>query len=365
MNIYPLVFSNNSTYRLARHSLFWILWILYYTVFTTMSFAENHPLSQSFFAALAETTISVPMDIIFCYSIIYFLLPVFLFRGKYIQMVLLWLVFSFLFVIIFHLYSLYLLPYIREATGMPVPKNSSKFAWVFFSLFAQLNMEGCMAAAIKLGKTGYIKQQELDLIKKEKLNIETQIKAGEVQPVFLMSALDKVELLSIEKPSVIPGVIKKIKHLLLYVIYDCNQPSVGIETEMKLLEEYIELEKIATNGKVNINLKIFINNKTSRIAPSILLPLVENCFKQVDSYKILKKNIDIEIRLADDILLMNILLTKPADTSTLLNAENVLFKNISKRLNLLYPQSNAFKIIIKPEMLLITLTINLGAVISK
>ena len=173
-------------------------------------------------------------------------------------------------------------------------------------------MEGGLAAAIKLGKIGFIKQQELDLIKKEKQNIDPHVAEGDVQPVFLMSALDKVELLSTERPSVIPGVIKKIKHLLLYVIYDCNQPSVSIETEMKLLEEYIELEKIATNGKLSINLKIFINNKTARIAPAILLPLIENCFKQVASYNIPKKNIDIDMRLTEDVLSMKILLAKPA-----------------------------------------------------
>ena len=132
MNIYPLVFSNNSRYRIARHSLFWILWILYYTIFTTISFAEKRPLGQSFLGALTETTISVPMDMAFCYSILYFLLPSFLFKGKYIQMVLLWVSFSFLFVMIFNLYTTYLLPSIRGATGMPALGSDRKIAWIIF-----------------------------------------------------------------------------------------------------------------------------------------------------------------------------------------------------------------------------------------
>ncbi|HRI21067.1 MAG TPA: histidine kinase [Panacibacter sp.] len=365
MNIYPLVFSNNSKYRIARHSLFWLLWILYYTIFTTISFSEKHAVVQSFFSALLETTISVPMDIIYCYSIIYFLLPKFLFRGKYIQMVLLWLLFSTLFIISFHLYSVYLLPHIRSLCGMSAPVNSSNYTWIFFSLFSQVNMEGGLAAAIKLGKTAFIKQQELDLITKERLHIEPQMQAGQVPPVFLLSALDKVELIAQEKPALIPAIIKKIKYLLLYVIYDSNQSAVSIETEMKLVEEYIELEKICTDDKLSINLKILVNNRGARIAPSILLPLVENCFKQLAAYDIPRKNINIEMKLADDAFSMDIFLSKPADTSTLLSAENTLFKNISKRLNLLYPQSNDFKIIIRPDQLHINLAINLQAVISK
>lgn len=226
-------------------------------------------------------------------------------------------------------------------------------------------MEGGLAAAIKLGKTGFIKQQELDLITKERMHIEPQMQAGQVPPVFLLSALDKVELITVEKPALIPAIIKKIKYLLLYVIYDSNQATVSIETEMKLVEEYIELEKICTDDKLSINLKILVNNRSARIAPSILLPLVENCFKQLATYSMPRKNINIEMKLAEDAFSMDILLSKPADTSTLLAAENTLFKNISKRLNLLYPQSNDFKIIIRPDQLHIILAINLQAAISK
>ncbi len=364
MNISPLVFSNNSRYRIARHSLFWLCWILYYTIFTTLEWgAGNHPLIHSFFSALLETTISTPMDMIYCYSIIYFLLPVFLFKGKYMQMVFLWLLFSILFIVTFHLYAIYLLPYIRQACGMPMPVISHNIVMIFFSLFSQINMEGCLAAAIKLGKMWFIKQQELDLIKSEKQKIEPQIASGTMQPVFLISALNKVEQLTIDKPSLVPEVIKKIKNFLVYVIYDSNQARVNIDTEMKLLEEYIELEKIVTKENLNINLKVLINRKDAFIAPSILLPLVENSFKQLASYDLPKKNIDFEFLLVDDNFSMQICLSKPGDTSTLIHAENTLFKNISKRLNLLYPQGNTLKIMIKPEVLMVNLAINLHSAI--
>jgi len=41
--------------------------------------------------------------------------------------------------------------------------------------------------------------------------------------------------------------VKKIKNLMLYVIYENNMASVSLEKELALLEEYIELEK---NGDV-------------------------------------------------------------------------------------------------------------------
>src|SRR5258708_10725518 len=104
-------------------------------------------------------------------------------------------------------------------------------------------MEGGLAAAIKLGKMWFIKQQELDLIKKEKQKIEPQLQEGKMQPVFLLDALDRVEQLSVVKPSLIPGMVKKIKNLMLYVLYENNMARGSLEKELVLLEEYLVLEK--------------------------------------------------------------------------------------------------------------------------
>src|SRR5215813_10069135 len=105
MAINPLVFSNNRRYRFARHALFWLLWIIYYTVFNMVYWQGHHPFGPTLGASLVEVTLSTPLDMVFCYSIIYFLLPRFLYKGHYIQMALLWMLFSFLFILAFRWYN--------------------------------------------------------------------------------------------------------------------------------------------------------------------------------------------------------------------------------------------------------------------
>src|ERR1700716_2720295 len=148
MNIYPLVFSNNPKYRLTRHVLFWMLWILYYTVEFILYWSGKYPFYKVFFTGLTEVTVSTIIDIVFCYSIIYFLLPQFLFKGRYISMVFLWLLFSFIYLVSFRLFSVYISPPIRDLFGMPPPVLTKNLLWLFFYNFSQINMEGCLAAAI-------------------------------------------------------------------------------------------------------------------------------------------------------------------------------------------------------------------------
>jgi hypothetical protein len=359
MNIYTLVFSNNPKYRITRHVIFWVLWISYYAIVSALSWTPKYPFSKTIFWALAEVTISTPLDMVFCYSIIYFLLPRFLFKGKYISMLLLWLLFSIFFIISLRLFGMYIAPPIREWFGLPRPMLSENYLKFFFSWFGSINEEGCLAAAIKLGKMWYIKQQELDLIKSEKRKIEPEIQDSRMQPGFLISALNKVERLSYEKPTIIPGMIRKIKSLLLYVIYDNNQTKVRLEKELKLLEEYVELEKEASDGQLNINIKMMGNMKGERIAPFIILPLVENSFRQLSLLELSNKSIDLDLRLAEGQLYIIVAWSKPVDTSTLGNGGNAFLHSIGKRLNLLYPQSHELKVIIKPSQFVIHCRINL------
>ena len=365
MNVYPLIFSNNPRYRITRHVLFWLSWTLYFTIFMTLSWMEKYLFGKSFLASLPEEILPMPMDIIFCYSVIYFLIPRYLSKGKYIQMLSWWLLFSLLVFFGYRLYGIYVIPHIRSTFGMPYSKTHSRsFLWEFMYLFSQINLEGCMTAAIKLGKMWYIKQQELDLLKKEKLKIEPQMQNGKMQPVFLINALNKVEQLSSFKPAIIPGMIRKIKSLLLYLLYDNNLSKVRLEKELNLLEEYVELEKEGNENSLNVKMRVVGNPSGERIAPFIIIPIVENSFRQLSSIELEDKCIDIEIHIIEGSLNMRVAWSKPVDSSTLANGGNAFLNNIGKRLDLLYPQSNELKVIIKTGQFIIDCKIDLHGAIN-
>jgi hypothetical protein len=364
MAVNSLVFSNNRRYRIARHALFWLSWIIYYTVFNITYWQGRYPFGRTLGASFTEVFLSTPLDMVFCYSIIYYLLPKFLYKGHYIRMVAMWILFCVVYVVAFRAFDHQVVPAIRAMFGMPPPVFSKNMTWVFLNLFYQINMEGGLAAAIKLGKMWAIKQQELDLIKKEKQHIEPTLESGPLQPVFLINALDKVEQLSAIRPSLIPGMVKKIKNLLLYVIYDNNQASVSLEKELSLVEEYIGLEKAGDPDNLRVMVRMTGNFSGERIAPFIILPLVENGFCQLASLETTDKSMDLEMQVDDGHFQMKLGWSKPIDSSTLMNGNTLSLQHIGKRLNLLYPESHELRVTITSEQFIVWLKINLNRAIT-
>ncbi len=364
MNTFSLVFSNNPRYRITRHVLFWLLWIIYFTLMYTFARLDQLSISRSLLSSFKELLVLTPIDIVHCYVIIYFLLPRYLFKGRYLMMIFLWLISTLLAIALTEPVLYYIIAPLRETAGLKRPALPSRQFVYFYNNFAFFNLQGCLAAAIKLGKMWFIKQQELGLIKLEKQKVEVPAQNDKIRPVFLINALNRIELLSAEKPAIIPGMIKKIRNLLLYVIYDNNQSRIGLKKELDLLEEYVELEKISRKEVINVSLKIIGDIHHEKIAPFIILPLVENSFQQLSVLPLAEKSIDIEIKVIEGNLAAKIAWTKPVDTAALANGINSFLNNLRKRLNLLYPESYDMKLVIETGLLVICLNIALRRAIN-
>ena len=250
-----------------------------------------------------------------------------------------------------------------EVFGLAPRAQPINWYWYFFNLFSTINLEGGFAAAIKLGKMWFIKASEVELLKKEKLRIEPELQQGRVHPAFLINTLNKIELLAKEKPLAISGVIGKVKNLMLYAIYDNGVSKVSLEKELKLLEEYVELERAGSKEISYINFKIIGDPRNKNIAPFITLPIVENSFRQLSALTLAQKYIDLNVLVDQNIFNLDLAWSKPVDTSTLTNGGSALLQNIAKRLNLLYPQSHTLKIMIEPERFQVKMAINLNGAI--
>jgi LytS/YehU family sensor histidine kinase len=225
-------------------------------------------------------------------------------------------------------------------------------------------MEGCVAASIKLGKLWYIKQQEIDLIKQEKQKLNPNEEKGLIQPAFLTDLLTRMEIIANEKPAVAAQSMKKIRNLLLYILYENASSKVSLNKEFELLQEYIDLEKLTADRNINVNTSVNTSPSSETIAPFIILPLVENAFKQISSYNLKEPTLNINISLQNEIIDIKLNWNKPIATSSLTNGRNIILQNISKRLDLIYPQSHELKMMIEAERILIDLKINLKKAIN-
>jgi len=280
-------------------------------------------------------------------------------------MLFLWLLASIVFIVLYELNATFIVPYIRGWFDMKVTMSSPRmYSYDFFILFSQINMEGCVAASIKLGKLWYIKQQEIDLIKQEKQKMEPYAEHGLIQPAFLIDLLTRMETIANEKPLITAQSMKKLRHLLLYILYENASSKVSLHKEFALLQEYIDLEKITAEKDITVNTTTHGSPSYETIAPFILLPLVENAFKQVRSYSLKNPVLNINLSFQNEIIDIKLNWDKPIETSSLSNGRNIILQNISKRLQLIYPQSHELKMMIETEKIFIELRINLKKAIN-
>jgi hypothetical protein len=365
MKLNAFIFSNKQSYRLSRHTLFWFLWILYYAIVSAIIMMPKWGFFKSFFEAFIEVAESTPLDMCFCYFIIYFLFPKFLFKGRYIGMLLLWLLASFVFIVLYELNAMHIAPYIRDWFGMKTPSPAKfNYAYDFFVLFSQINMEGCVAASIKLGKLWYIKQQEIELMQLEKDKIKSDEENVLIRPAFLTDLLTRMEIIANENALIAAQSMKKIKNLMLYILYENTSSKVSLHKELELLQEYIDLEKLTAEKQICVHTSLNPALSHETIAPFILMPLVENAFKQLQTYNLQNPSLNIDIALHSDIINIKLDWSKPIETSSLTNGRNVILHNISKKLELIYPLSHELNMMIETERIFVNLKINLRKAIN-
>lgn len=273
------------------------------------------------------------------YSLLYFVIPRFLLKGKYLQTVVMVLAMFIITAAISTSIGIYILAPIRGLIlgkiNYPVHIYEISF---FLGLLAGLRggiTIGGLAAAIKLTKYWYVKEQRNLQLEKENISSQLQLLKAQVHPHFLFNTLNNIYSNTQLTSPVAANMIIGLSGLLRYILYECNQPLVPLSREIKMLEEYIILEKARYGNELDINIELPSEESGLAIAPLILLPFVENCFKHGTSKMLDQPWISLHLSVEGRWLKMKLLNGKVQEAAP--SDKGIGLKNVKKRLELLYP----------------------------
>jgi len=129
---------------------------------------------------------------------------------------------------------------------------------------------------MKLSHTNYLQNV---LLRKEKIQAELNYLKTQVNPHFLFNTLNNLYSLSINKPELTSNAILKVSELLNYMLYETEENEVALSKELEILLSYLELENMKENADAEISFIKQGDFKNIKIAPLLLLPIVENAFK--------------------------------------------------------------------------------------
>jgi two-component system LytT family sensor kinase len=276
------------------------------------------------------------------YTIIFVLVPYLLYKKKTIVFGICCLICIYIAYTLYEAVRIYyLLPNYPEVFRMRPPLI---FEDRITNIFAFLgNISSLIFPAIILMVFEYYRhQKEVYSLKEQKKTSELEALKNQLNPHFLFNTLNNLYVLTLEKSDEAPEVIDRLSEILDYILFRCNEQFVPLDNEIKLLNNYIALEKLRYGKRLNISFEhsgaVGVN-----IAPLLLLTFVENAFKHGVSEEINEASVTIELKATDEYINFYIENSRPNLTDKEVNNQNresIGLKNIKTQLNILYPKSH-------------------------
>jgi LytS/YehU family sensor histidine kinase len=291
----------------------------------------------------------LPAHIFFVYSSMYFLLPKFLFRKKFI-------LFSFFFLIIITLCSLY--SRFIDTSIFHTREGFTDRRLFTRAIFGNFNLCG-IAVAIKLFKSWYIEKEAKQQAEKAELLSQLQLLKSQVHPHFLFNTLNNLYSLTIENSPESSAVVLKLSSMLRYMLYDCSSLTISLESEIEMLRNYISLEQIRYGKRLELCFNVSGDTGGKVIAPLLLLPFVENCFKHGASKQIDLCWINMDLSVEENRLYFKLVNSNSNhDEQQQLN-EGIGLSNVQRRMNLLYGGNHSLKLVAGEDTFTVSLQLEL------
>lgn len=362
---YPFLFSDSTRHRIARHVTYWVVWavfqgFLYSFIAVGGGFSYFLRLQSSF----VESAIYLIPHMTVSYMLIYFVIPRYLLKQKYFATII-WVIFLFIAAAaISSLLSLTLIEWVRvKIMGnnyLRSARSGNITLSIFLGLMAGLRGAitiGGISAAIKLMKHWYVKEQRNLILQRENMEAQLQVLKAQIHPHFLFNNLNNIYSHTRSSSPVASKMLLELSDILRYILYEGNQSQVALHKELKLLRDYIELEQLRYGNELEVTANYPSDVEHYSIAPLILLPFVENCFKHGASRMLDKPWVSLQLHISNDTLHMKLLNGKVEEPAT--HRPGIGLRNVKERLALLYPSQHELQMINEPDVYIVNLKVTL------
>jgi hypothetical protein len=325
------------TYK--HHIIFWSIYFLLNTL-RWGSYFDDYGYS------LKTNIIGFPIHMALAYFNIYFLMPRFVFKRKYFIYTLL-----FLASLLIMLFAKYNLTYYMVSTDVwrEGPEQIEKLTinYAVQMMLGELYVVS-FVTAIKITIDWLAENSKFHELEKRQLATELRFLRSQVSPHFFFNTLNNIYALTLKKSNRAPEVVLKLSELMRYLLYATNKRKQSLKNEIECLQNYIDLERIRFDDSLEINIGISGELRGRKIAPMLLIPFVENCFKHGASKNIEKTSISLDIDVKEDFLYLHLKNNIPkeiVDHKIPTRSGGIGLANVKKRLELGYhPEDYKLKI---------------------
>lgn len=307
-----------------------LFWIVLFAAFVIRQSGEQIRL-----VTIVYNLSFIVVTAVFSSIVMFYLLPKFAYPKKLAVFFLLFLVLLVVFSIINAYVSFNVLLYLGEH---PVRSGFERRIQgeMIFTFLATLSF-----GAIKITTDFLLAKWEEEKERKELLKQELEFLKSQLHPHFLFNTLNNVYFLIKENPALASDKLLRLSDIMRYQLYESDTELIFLKKEIENIRNYTELEKIRKESNLRIEIKIDDGVSEQKIAPYLLLPVVENAFKHLSDFENKENIVLIKLIVLESGIKFIVANTK--DDVPGMNgyksdqAGGIGYKNLKRRLDLLYP----------------------------
>ena len=324
---------NMARNRVLQHILFWAL--SYYILLHVFSHSGKLDTVDYIYTAIFGLTLAGSV-----YLNLGLLLPSLLQGGRYLYFCIFFLVLLF----ISPAFNQYLFDYWIDWI---LPGYYFISYYKYFDLLKFFAAFLVVSSLLKLSKDWFYlneTQQKLTQIQQERTQMELQALRAQINPHFLFNSLNVLYASVVNNSKQSSELIIQLSDILRYVLYDSNKDFVPIESEIKLLEDYIAIQahRVASSAQITFNKKY---QKGVLIPPMLLLPLIENGYKHGIKAGVENPYLNIYLEGTERKLLFQVENSRSEIMANVKDGSGGIgLENIKNRLQIQYPNSHQFEI---------------------
>lgn len=174
----------------------------------------------------------------------------------------------------------------------------------------------------------------------EKQEAELNYLRSQTNPHFLFNTLNNIYSLARDKSDLAPESILRLSKILRFMLYETGGEYISIEQELKIISDYIALEKLRYDDSLRINFNYDIEDMKQALPPLLLIPLAENAFKHGVSETRNQPFVDIHLSVNKRQLTFVVKNSAEAFPGKRSVKENIGLSNLRRQLELLYTDYN-------------------------
>lgn len=217
------------------------------------------------------------------------------------------------------------------------------FAMKIFTDYVLVILVLGLSVAIRMTVRWYDDNIKYEQIKNSHLEADLRSLRSQLNPHLLFNTLNNIySLIAIDQTKAQDSV-HRLSNILRYILYENEAKFVSVKKELEFTRNYIDLMKLRLGSSVKLNVLVENSDSSDVVASLMFITLIENAFKH-GLNRVGDSFIDIKILVEDGIGVLCTVENSLPDNESNIERSNsgIGLINLSKRLELIYPNNYQF-----------------------